>query len=1018
MDSVEASQRLDSDAMPPPSTPELENAKSRKPSTMSTKQSASQRRAASLSKIPVIASGSSSTLPATPQPSASSFKRPPGPRDRRVSLMSAEESRDEDEGGDYHRLSAAEAVSNSTSSTPSVRREDIVFLRRCENTLTTLIAQGSREADLVFKHAVVLHLPCAGRVVAVLDGNVRELQLWTEATGNALEAGPSILGHYAEGSTELRWLVDLLKTLFSADGKQIIVQFELLGRIGGTGLRAKDQEQQEHANDQHKEVKEPTTDGEDGVQSKEPVIDYPQGFIELLNDEEDAEAVQFCFDFGQACASELGNWAKEKNQNAPYAFFGSVGQLSDGKLFATVFSDVEQYEAIIAKPEFLHGSGVLMLAHCRGNDTYVTADFRTLMECFRNNIKLNFSFYSTGTDPTYTGPADLLKAATASKDTYVNEVWDPRNTTRQAGSLTYGENGLHKHHEARPIQDSDNADLLATSGETRFRMVCERTFDKALMQIALVCDELMPFALLYQLQRTANILIYPVDEERLATLDVFDSSSRKTASRLGYCSHYRTVFTCELKRLLELFSEDAETLKGDIKMNAQHSFHGRSNTAVPRDPDPLVWAYRKDVYMPEELFGGATRHWCDGSELYGGPEWDDGSAVTTVARTPAHYMVNDTASLASLRNSLYGLFDSTEEWRVEPLNESTTLGVNEPKDKADPPVGRDADGTASFRSVAQAPTNLSHAWLPNSKAVTVHQSPSPQLLLTTSVGHEDPAPQAAAEIVESTVGTATDSPLILNAGSDLAHKVDVSQAIEVETVDDAGDQKHRRELSGSDEGTIESERPTTSSPNSKSPSLDKGKEDITPASSRDLEHAIIHNLPATLNLLLTHGNLNETSLHNGVRLAYNFLQEALARKNTLQAQLVAESGGSSGSRAEGLIATPRQADGQLHNRAAEEEEEALFDVPASTAKSTILHFVRKKAKTDAETMDLEERLVEKRLRESEEAEQANQARWERMMGLEKEWQDEEDQAVEKLEMAVMIMMAVMLGAVYLAAAYW
>ncbi|KAI7501276.1 hypothetical protein KC367_g3011 [Hortaea werneckii] len=1017
MDSGAASPKLDSDAMPPQSTPEIENAKSRKPSTMSTKQSASQRRPASLSKIPVIASGSSSTLPATPQPSASSFKRPPGPRDRRVSLMSAEESRDEDQGGHYHRLSAAEAVSNSTFSTPSVRREDIVFLRRCESTLTTLIAQGSREADLVFKHAVVLYLPCAGRVVAVLDGDVRELQLWTEATGNALEAGPSILGHYAEGSTELRWLIDLLKTLFSADGKQILVPFELLCRIGGTGLRAKDQEQQEHANDQHEEVKEPATGGEDEMQSKEPVIDYPQGFIELLNDEEDAEAVQFCFDFGQACASELGNWAKEKNQDTPYAFFGSVGQLSDGKLFATVFSDVEQYEATIAKPEFLHGSGVLMLAHCRGKDTYVTADFRTLMECFRNNIKLNFSFYSTGTDPTYTGPADLLKAAIASKDTYVNEVWDPRDPARRARPPTYLDNGLHKHHDVRPIQDSDNADLLATSGETRFRMVCQRTFDKALMQIALVCDELMPFALLYQLQRTANILIYPVDEERLTSLDVFDSSSRKTASRLGYRSHYRTVFTCELKRLLELFSEDAETLKGDIKMNTHHSFHGRSKTAVPRDPDPPVWAFRKDVYMPEELFGGATRHWHDGSELYGGPKWDDGSAVTTVARTPAHYMINNTASLASVRNSLHELFDSTEEWRVEPLNESTTPGVNEPKDKADPLMGRETNGTTSFGSAAQAPTNLSHAWFPDSKDVALHKSPSPQLLLTTSVGHEDPASKVATETAESTVSTATDSPLILNDGSDLAHKVDVSQAIEVESVDEADDQKHSRKPSGSDEGTIESERPTTSSPNSRSPSLGESEADITPASSRDLEHAIIHNLPATLNLLLTHGNLNDTSLHNGVRLAYSFLQEALTRKNTLQAQLVAESGGSSGRRVEGLIATPRRADGQLHNRA-EEEEKALFDVPASTAKSTILRFVRKKAKADAETMDLEERLVEKRLRESEGAEQAKQARGERMMGLEKEWQDEEDQAVEKLEMAVMIMMAVMLGAVYLAAAYW
>ncbi|KAI7110539.1 hypothetical protein KC324_g20081, partial [Hortaea werneckii] len=212
---------------------------------------------------------------------------------------------------------------------------------------------------------------------------------------------------------------------------------------------------------------------------------YPHGFIELLNDEEDVEAVQFCFDFGQACGSKLGNWAKEKNQDAPYAFFGSVGPLSDGKLFATVFSDVDQYEAIIAKPEFLDGSGVRMLAHCRGNNTYVTADFRTLMECFRKNIKLNFSFYSAGTDPTYTGPADLLKAAIASQDTYLNEVWRPHNLTRGARAPTDIDTGIHQRSEVRLIQDEDSSDLLATSGEAQFRMVCERTFDKALVQVAL-----------------------------------------------------------------------------------------------------------------------------------------------------------------------------------------------------------------------------------------------------------------------------------------------------------------------------------------------------------------------------------------------------------------------------------------------------------------------------------------------------------------------------------------------------
>ncbi|KAI7281114.1 hypothetical protein KC345_g4372 [Hortaea werneckii] len=1006
MGSVEASKKLDSDAMPSLLTPETENdTKPERPPAVSTKQSASQRRAASLSKIPVIASGSSSVSLATPQPSASSFKRPPGPRDRRVSLMSAEESRDEDQSGDYHRLSAAHSLSNSTFSESTLGREDIVFLRRCENTLTTLITEQSREADLVFKHAIVLHLPRAGRVVAVPDGYVRELQLWTEATGNALEVDPSILGHYAQGSTELRWLIGLLKTLFSADGKQVIVPFELLDRTGGAGLREKDQEQPEHANDQDQETMEPTTTGEDQMQSKESETDYPHGFIELLNDEEDAEAVQFCFDFGQACRSELGNWAKEKNQDAPYAFFGSVGPLSDGKLFATVFSDVDQYEAIIAKPEFLEGSGVFMLAHCCGNNTYVTADFRTLMECFRNNIKLNFSFYSASTDPTYTSPADLLKAAIASKDTYVNEVWDSRNPAQRARPPTYVDNGLYKHHEAWPIQDKDISNLLANSGETRFRMVCERTFDKALMQIALVCDELMPFALLYQLQRTTNILIYPVDEEILTSLRVFDSSNRPTSKRLGYCSHYRTVFTCAFQRLLELFSEDAETLKGEIKMNSQHSFQGRSNTAVPRDPDPLVWAFRKDVYMPEELFGGAKR------------QWDDRSGVSAIARTPSHYRFNDTASFTSDSNFLYGLPDSTREWGVKPLSkdESTNPGVQEPKDKVNPPESRDADVTASSGSATQAPTDSSHTSFPISEAVTLHKSPSPHLLLPTSVGHEDPASKAALETVKSNMSTASDSSLIVNNTSALACKVSNSHSNEEGFIDNASGQKHHRQSSGSVEKEPKSEPPTTSSPNSRSPSLDKGEEDISSASSRDLDHAIMHNLPATLNLLLTYGDLNEDSLHNGVRLAYNSLQQALARKNTLQAQLVADGGSSSSSSIGGLIATPRQANGQLHNRA---EEEQLFDVPASTAKRTILHFVKKKGEANAETMDLEEQLVEKRSREREEAEQAKQAREKRMMGSEKEWQHEEDQAVEKLELVVMVMMAVMFGAVYLAAAYW
>ncbi|KAI6856153.1 hypothetical protein KC323_g8007 [Hortaea werneckii] len=1008
MDAVEASGKLDSDANPTQLTPETENdTEPKKPSAVSTKQSASQRRAASLSKIPVIASGSSSVSLATPQPSASSFKRPPGPRDRRLSLMSAEESRDEDHGTDYHRLSAADSLSNSTSSQSTLGREDIVFLRRCENTLTTLITEQSRKAELAFQHAIVLHLPRAGRVVAVPDGNVRELQLWTEATGNALEVDPIILGHYAEGSMELRWLIVLLKTLFSADGKQIIVPFELLCHIGGSALKEKEQEQPEQAYDQDQETKNPAPGGEDEMQSKESETDYAHGFIELLNDEEDEEAVQFCFDFGQACGSELGKWAREKNQDAPYAFFGSIGPLSDGKLFATVFSDVDQYEAIIAKPEFLDGSGVRMLAHCRGDNTFVTADFRTLMECFRNNIKLNFSFYSTGTDPDYTGPADLLKAAIASKDTYVNEVWDSHNLAQRVRPPTYADDGLHKHHEVGPMQDKDNFDLLTSSGETRFTMVCEKTFDKALMQIALVCDELIPFALLYQLQRTTNILIYPVDQERLTSLGVFDSSNRPTSKRLGYCSHYRTVFTCEVKRLLELFSEDAETIKGEIKMNTQHSFHGQSNTAVPRDPDPLVWAFRKDAYMPEELFGGAKRH------------WDDRSEVSAVARTPSHYIGYNTASLTSNSNFLYGLPNSTGERRAKPLlrDESITSSVvDEPKDKANPLEGRDADVTTSFGSATQDPTDVSPAPVSISQAVTLHKTPSPQLLLPTSVGHEDQASEAASETKESTMSTAPDSSLIMNNTSAFARKVSNSHSIEERFIDNADGQKHCRQSSGSVERETKSEPPTTSSPNSKSQSLDRGEQHITPASSRDLDHAIIHNLPATLNLLLTYGNLNEDSLHNGVRVAYNALQQALTRKNTLQAQLVAEDGRSSGSSsAEGLIATPRQADGQLHNRA---EEEQLFNVPASTAKRTILHFVKKKGEADAETMDLEERLVEKRSREIKDAENAKQAWDKRAMGLDKEWQDEEDQAVEKLEMVVMVMMAVMLGAVYLAAAYW
>ncbi|KAI7486454.1 hypothetical protein KC351_g3323 [Hortaea werneckii] len=806
---------------------------------------------------------------------------------------------------------------------------------------------------------------------------------------------------------ELRWLIGLLKTLFSADGKQIIVPFELLCRIGGSALKEKEQDPPEQAYDQDQETITPAAGGEDETQSKESETDYAHGFIELLNDEEDEEAVQVCFDFGQACGSELSNWAKEKNQDAPYAFFGSVGPLSDGKLFATVFSDVDQYEAIIAKPEFLDGSGVRMLAHCRGDNTFVTADFRTLMECFRNNIKLNFSFYSTGTDPTYTGPADLLKAAIASKDTYVNEVWRPHSPYRWTGARTDIDTRIHQQSEEQLMQHKYNSDLLAASGETRFRMVCERTFDKALMQIALVCDELMPFALLYQLQRTTNILIYPVDQEILTSLGVFDSCNRPTSKRLGYCSHYRTVFTCEVQRLFELFSEDAETIKGEIKMNTQHSFHGRSNTAVPRDPDPLVWAFRKDVYMPEELFGGANRH------------WDDRSELSAVARTPSHYTVNNTASLTSDSNFLYGLPNSTGERRAGRFSrdESTTPGVDEPKDKVDPLESRDADGTTSFGSATQDPTDLSHAPVSISQAVTLHKTPSPQLLLTTSVDHEEPASKAASETKESTMSTTPDFSLIVNNTSAFARKVSNSHSNEEGFIDNSDGQKHRRQSSGSVEREPKSEPPTTSSPNSRSPSLDKDEQDILPASSRDLDHAIMHNLPATLNLLLTYGNLNEDSLHDGVRLAYNSLQQALARKNTLQAQLVAEGGSSFSSRssAEGLIATPRQADGQLHNRA---EEEQLFDVPPSTAKRTILHFVKRKAEADAETMDLEERLVEKRSRETKEAENAKQAWDKRTMGLDKEWQDEEDQAVEKLEMVVMVMMAVMLGAVYLAAAYW
>ncbi|KAI7219693.1 hypothetical protein KC333_g2822 [Hortaea werneckii] len=1003
MDPAEASKKLDGDATPPQPTPETEkDTKPKKPSAVSTKQSAGQRRSASVSKIPVIASGSSSTSLATPQPSASSFKRPPGPRDRRVSLMAAEEDREEDQGGDYRRLSAAGSVSNSTSSVSTVGREDIVFLRRCENTLTTLITEQSREAEFTFKHAVVLYLPRAGRVVAVPDGNVREIQLWAEASGNALGVTPSILGHYAEGSMELRWPIGLLKTLFSADGKQIIVQFNLDNRIGVAGLRDQDQEQPEHADDRGQEMKEPTTRGEDQLQNKEPEIDYPHGFIELLNDEEDAEAVQFCFDFGQACGSKLGDWAKEKNQDAPYAFFGSVGPLSDGKLFATVFSDVDQYEAIIAKPKFLDGSGVRMLAHCRGNNTYVTADFRTLMECFRNNIKLQFSFYSAGTDPTYTGPADLLKAAIASQDTYLNEVWRPHNPNRGIRAPTDIDNGIHERSEVRPGQDKDDSDLLATSGEAQFRMVCERTFDKALVQVALVCYELMPFALIYELKR-GNILVHPVDEERLRSLGVFDSSNKMDSERIGYRSHHRTVFTCEVKRLLRFFSEDAETINGDIKMNSQHSFCGQSNIAVPRDPDPMVQRYGKRVYTPTELYGDTV--------------WDPSVlAFRALGDRRVDNSLYSTRSLTADSNSSDKRLDSTGYWRAGPLVESSTSGVHEPKTQVHPSEGREAGSSTSFGSATQALGDSSHASYTNFQAMTLHDSPSPQLLLTTSVSHGNPASEVAAK-TESTVNTATDSPLIVNDDPALACNVSISQSTEVESIGNTDGQIRRRESSGWVEEDTEPETPLTTNPSSSSPSLDIGEENITAASSRDLEHAIIHSLPATVSLLFTHGNLKEDSLHSGVRLAYNCLQETLARKNALQRQLVAEGSGSSSGSAEGLIATPRRTDGQLHKRA-EEEEEELFDVPASTAKSTILHFVKKKGEVDAEAMDLEEQLVEKRSRESKEVEQAKQAWERRVMGLEKEWQDEEDQAVEKLEMMVMVMMAVMFGAVYLAAAYW
>ncbi|KAI7301843.1 hypothetical protein KC315_g16406 [Hortaea werneckii] len=623
------------------------------------------------------------------------------------------------------------------------------------------------------------------------------------------------------------------------------------------------------------------------------------------------------------------------------------------------------------------------------------------MECFRNNIKLDFSFYSAGTDPTYTGPADLLKAAIASQDTYLNEVWRPNRGIR---APTDTDNGIHERSELRPGQDKVDSDLLAASGEAQFRMVCERTFDKALVQVALVCYELMPFALIYEIER-GNILIHPVHEEILRSLGVFESSNKMDSERIGYRSHHRTVFTCEVQRLLRFFSEDAETIKGDIKMNSQHSFCGQSNIAVPRDADPMVQRYGRRVYTPTELYGG--RVW-DPSVL----------AFRALGDRRVDSSLYSTRSLTANSNSSDRRSDSTGKWRLEPLNESNTSGLHEPKIQVHPQEGRDADNSTSFGSATQAPTDSSHASSSNSTALTLHDSQSPQLLLTTAVSHGNPASEVAAETEESTVSTATDSPLIVNDDSAVARKVSSSQSTEVESIGNTDGPIRRRKSSGPVERETEPEPPTTASSSSSSPSLDKGAENITAASSRDLEHAITHNLTATLNLLLTHGNLKEDSLHSGVRLAYNCLQETLARKNTLQRQLVAEGGGgiSSSGSAEGLIATPRRADGQLHKRA--EEEEELFDVPASTAKSTILRFVKKKVEVDAEAMDLEEQLIEKRSRESKEAEQAKQAWERRVMGLEKEWQDEEDQAVEKLEMMVMVMMAVMFMVVYLAAAYW
>ena len=477
------------------------------------------------------------------------------------------------------------------------------------------------------------------------------------------------------------------------------------------------------------------------------------------------------------------------------------------------------------------------------------------------------------------------------------------------------------------------------------------------------------------------------------------------SERIGYRSHHRTVFTCEVKRLLRFFSEDAETIKGDIKMNSQHSFCGQSNIAVPRDPDPMVQRYGRRVYTPTELYGG--RVW-DPSVL----------AFRALGDRRVDSSLYSTRSLTAPSNSSDRRSDSTGKWHVGPLDESTTSKVDGPKTQIHASEGRDADNSTSFGSATQAPRDSSHAFSSNSTALTLRDSQSPQLLLTTSVSHGNPASEVAAETEESTVSTATDFPLIVYDDSVLARKVSISQSTEVESIGNTDGQIRRRESSGSVEKNTEPEPPLTTSPSSSSPSLDKGEENITAASSRDLEHAIIHHLPATLNLLLTHGNLKEDSLHSGVSLAYNCLQETLARKNTLQRQLVAEGGGgiSSSGSAEGLIATPRRADGQLHKRA--EEEEELFDVPASTAKSTILRFVKKKVEVDAEAMDLEEQLIEKRSREGKEAEQAKQAWERRVMGLEKEWQDKEDQAVEKLEMMVMIMMAVMFMVVYLAAAYW